>query len=147
MIKNINQVIHNLKFLNYLEVSCPNQYADWKITVAFYIAVHYIDAYYISRNIKIRSHENRNKEMNSGNFPFVYDIYSEYGFLYGSSRASRYNGYLDEDWYFSNLNHVYKDCKISLRLIREFVMKDLEQDEGYESIQMAETEAYSFLSA
>jgi hypothetical protein len=38
----LNQAEHNVKFLKSLDANYPEDYYDWKITVAFYSSLHYI---------------------------------------------------------------------------------------------------------
>ncbi len=42
MQNHIDQAEHNEKFLTELEIDYPTTYFDWKITICFYTALHYL---------------------------------------------------------------------------------------------------------
>jgi hypothetical protein len=45
MKNHLNKAAYNEDFLAKIEDAFPGDFYDWKITVIFYVAVHYLDAY------------------------------------------------------------------------------------------------------
>jgi len=52
------QALHNYAVYEYLNAS-PQATTDWQITVLFYAALHYVDAYLANIDVHPRSHEDR----------------------------------------------------------------------------------------
>jgi hypothetical protein len=69
-------------YLLNLVSECP----EWVAVVAFYSALHFVDAYYAKLNIYFERHIDRNKEV-SQSLPEIYDSYYR---LYDISVDSRY---------------------------------------------------------
>ena len=53
MDKSINQAKHNIEFFRLLDKSFKDRYSDWKITVLFYIAIHFVKALATKKGINI----------------------------------------------------------------------------------------------
>jgi len=64
-----------------------SRYADWAITVYFYAAVHFVEAYFATIEIHCNNHGQRNQEV-AKRFPRR--IASHYLRLYRESRRARY---------------------------------------------------------
>jgi len=61
---------------------------DWAITMLFYAALHFIDAFLAGKNLHPLNHEQRDNEVeNNGSLS---DIYKDYRRLKDMSRAARY---------------------------------------------------------
>jgi hypothetical protein len=61
---------------------------DWAITMLFYAALHYVDAYLAGKNMHPLSHDQRDREIESNGSLSV--IYNDYRRLKDLSRAARY---------------------------------------------------------
>lgn len=62
--------------------------ADWSITILFYAALHYIDAFLAGKNLHPLNHENRDDEIERNGS--LTDLYRDYRRLKDLSRAARY---------------------------------------------------------
>lgn len=61
---------------------------NWSITLLFYSALHYVDAYIVSRGGARHDHRSRAKSMDD---PFFDEIREDYKTLKDLSREARYN--------------------------------------------------------
>lgn len=61
---------------------------DWAITILFYAALQYVDAFLAGKNFHPRSHDSRDTEI--GNNGSLNPIYADYRKLKDKSRAARY---------------------------------------------------------
>ena len=64
-------------------------HVDWAITMLFYAALHYIDAFLVGKNFHPIDHENRDSEIHRNGS--LTDIYRDYRRLKDMSREARYN--------------------------------------------------------
>ncbi|MGD0496149.1 MAG: hypothetical protein ABSB28_08930 [Candidatus Bathyarchaeia archaeon] len=71
-----------LNYLLKLVAQCP----EWVAVVAFYSALHFVDAYYAKLGIHFQRHVDRNKEVAES----LQDIFDVYYNLYDISVNSRY---------------------------------------------------------
>ena len=62
--------------------------ADWAITILFYAALHYIDAFLAGKNLHPLNHDARDKQVEQNGS--LTDIYDDYRRLKDLSRAARY---------------------------------------------------------
>jgi len=125
MNQNIEQAQHNEHFLNFVETQSPTLYFDWKITVIFYIALHYTKAY-IYYN-KIYKNTNSHKEIfeiidflntnSKAKLPEKY--YRKYLELFELSRNSRYNS-ITNKLHKQLLEFNYKMAKENLNLFLKY---------------------------
>ena len=51
----LNQANHNQKFHDCINSEFPGHFCDWKITVLFYIAIHYLKALADKKNFDINN--------------------------------------------------------------------------------------------
>lgn len=84
--------MHNYEFIQTIN---KDEYKDWFITVCFYIALHYVDAHAIFREIRF---EYRNKDDVSLHIQrlryvksYIRPFFNSYKRLYEESRNSRYD--------------------------------------------------------
>ena len=84
---HLRQLRHNLDFLRFLSVSAT-PYPDWMATVAFYAAVHAIEAWLARRGIHSHSHHERNIHLRN----FLPHLWQHYRRLEVASRLARYEG-------------------------------------------------------
>jgi hypothetical protein len=83
---HIRQATRNSQFLSAFDLR-TTQHADWAITVAFYIAVHLVEAHFAGSRMHFRRHEDRNREV-SVQLPAIETAYT---LLYKESRKARYD--------------------------------------------------------
>lgn len=60
---------------------------DWRVTMLFYAAVHWAEAYLATRSVHSASHAERVRTLKTLNFP----VLREYQLLEDASRAARYD--------------------------------------------------------
>lgn len=118
---------HNEQFLAALEKAFPNDFSDWKIVVIFYIAVHYIDAYFASNGIRIHDHKHRKQCIEFGEYSFLQQFIDNYTNLFNICHTSRYNGFNDIEVFNAHQKEKLKEAKRNLKVIRETIMDDLDQ--------------------
>jgi hypothetical protein len=80
---HLKQAQHNEKFLNSIDAT---QFPDWAATVAFYTAVHLVQALLKHAGENCHSHNSRNRKVRQ-HFPAIWKIYQP---LYTYSRLARY---------------------------------------------------------
>jgi hypothetical protein len=124
-----NQIKHNTNFLNFLQKEVPDDFYDWKITVTFYIALHYIRAYACKMNVKLGdSHISiiynlKQSNANSG-IPVPQHIFLSYLKLYDTSKNARYSGLKNDETILKKYKARYDECLKSLESIKEHLSKN-----------------------
>ncbi len=76
---------HNERFLATLDLDAT-PYLDWAVTIAFYAALRYVDAFFYPQNVN--SHSDRLRLVRTN--PRTRPIYNSYRELYIQSRNARY---------------------------------------------------------
>jgi len=127
MKSHLLQALHNEKFLEEFERLMPDDYFDWKITVVFYIAVHYIDAYFSSHGTPTGSHEIRKDLMKNHLYPPPQKVCDNYENLYRLARTARYNGFNDVKEFRKHQKEKLKEAKRNLKAVRDFINDDMEE--------------------
>ena len=97
---HIDQASHNEEFHTCIDGTFPDKFYDWKITVLFYTALHWIHALAEQRHIDIgRTHtdvaSNCNPKRNNGSMPISKNAWSHYNSLWNYSYTARYEGITD----------------------------------------------------
>jgi predicted metal-dependent hydrolase len=127
MQQHLNKAKHNEKFLSLVENNFPDNYFDWKITIAFYIAIHYIDAYFASLNDHIHSHEQRRHKLEFGANSVSLTFIDNYDNLYNICRNARYNGFKDEATFSQFQKTKLVEAKKYLKFIKNYIKDELDQ--------------------
>jgi hypothetical protein len=101
-----DKALHNESFLNAL-FSLPNSptYPDWTVTTAFYIALHYVDAYLARYNIHPTCHSGQNGR-NALVAQHLGNVFSKYMTLYKRSRYARYVPYSETNINVTEINTI-----------------------------------------
>lgn len=125
MQEHINQAQHNEEFLKAIEDKFPDYFFDWKITVIFYIALHYLKAYNQFNNARIgSSHKELNFNANPANEkalnPLSTKAFNHYFDLFNSSYNSRYIGLLDRKNTINLLKFNYWQAKTDLEELKKY---------------------------
>lgn len=97
---HLEQANHNKNFHDCIETQFTGQFYDWKITVLFYVAIHYLKALAASRGIDIgETHfdieQNVNPERHHAKMRITKGAWREYKNLFYYSRTARYEGFTD----------------------------------------------------
>ena len=126
MDENINQAIHNEAFLNSIEEKCPDTFFDWKITIVFYIALHYLRAYANIKKVRIgASHKELLYHSNPNHIdainPLSKNAYRIYRDLFSAAHNSRYQGFLDKTHRMLLMEQEFIRCKKNLRELKKYL--------------------------
>jgi len=87
--EHLNKISQNRDFLKEI-VSASSSTADgWRITILFYNALHYIEAYFCSKGRSNQTHTSRASSIQSD--PVISSLYRDYRSLENLSREARYD--------------------------------------------------------
>ena len=110
----LDQAAHNQNFHNCIESNFNGQFHDWKITVLFYIAIHYLKALAASRGVDIgETHyeieQSVNPDRQNSKMKITRNAWREYKNLFNYSRTSRYEGITDFSTFekLKQIDHSY----------------------------------------
>jgi hypothetical protein len=94
--EHINRAEENEQMAKAMDLS-KGVNVGWAITIIYYSALHYVDAYLEVQSIRPPNHEERDARVNSK----LKDIYNEYRYLKHKSREARYSiaNYTKENFY------------------------------------------------
>lgn len=114
MQKHIDQASHNQKFHDSIDSQFGGEFYDWKITVLFYVAIHYLKALASKKGMDIGDthHEieySVNPDRVSSKMKITRTAWREYKNLFNYSRTSRYEGITDFETFekLKQLDHSY----------------------------------------
>jgi len=88
--QHLRKASHNKNFLERVQTIDPGPsflYPDWLITIAFYIALHFVDAKLARRNIHPQNHQKRIQYVSQF---MPSDVANDYFYLYNKSKVARY---------------------------------------------------------
>jgi hypothetical protein len=111
-----NQAKHNLKFLEAIEASFPEDYFDWKITVLYYVSIHMLKCWAKQRGADIgRTHQEIANSLNPRRgrqvTPLPEWVWDKYSDLLRYSQSSRYDGINNAAIVLSAQKKNYQECK------------------------------------
>jgi len=87
---HVDKAKHNEKHLNDV-LKQVSLYPDWVVAVAFYVAVHYVEAYFTSTGLpEDQRHNVRNQVLSASSDSRLRKIRGRYMALYNRSRFARY---------------------------------------------------------
>lgn len=120
---HITKAQNNERFLLFIEESIKDDFIDWKITVIFYAALHYIKAFLKKNKIIIgQSHSEIESAIKAGGkFPLPPDIYDIYHDLYRTSREARYVAIYTTPFQDTLLQFKCNEAKEELNTLKEFI--------------------------
>jgi hypothetical protein len=72
------------------------QHGDWIVTLAFYKALHAVDAYFAKQGIDREGHDKRHKTRDQQVRNYLEGIHERYSALYTASILARYEAYTHE---------------------------------------------------
>lgn len=84
--QHIQKAERNQRFVTETLMSFLHNYPDWVSVVAFYSALHYVEAILATYNLHFEHHVERNRQVSL----LLQDIESEYLNLYDLARNARY---------------------------------------------------------
>ncbi len=122
----IRQAEENQLLLTHLEANHPSTYFDWKTTVIFYTALHWMKAFLWAKygEQKIESHEQIRDFYRRNKHIMPKDVYDSYHALYRYSQVSRYEGITGNFPHWQALRKFdYQKAKIDLENFRRYMLK------------------------
>lgn len=114
---HLDKADRNRDFVKRYLLSLLAKYPDWVSIVAFYSALHYVDAFLADRSLHWEHHSERNRDVSS----LMREIEVEYLNLYDLGRKSRY-GSISE---MPSADEVRAAVEIDLPKIEDFVKSHL----------------------
>ncbi len=122
----LRQAEENQHLLADLEANHPSTYFDWKTTVIFYVAIHWMKAFLWAKygEQRIESHEQIRDFYRRNKHVMPRDVYDSYHALYRYSQVSRYEGINGEfpDWQALR-RFDYQKAKTDLETFRRYMVK------------------------
>ena len=123
----VDQGQHNESLLNHLKATFPDKYNDWKITIIFYSAIHYLKAYAAlnKKNIGVTHHEifiNTDSHNKNATFPIQKGAYLLYKDIYQYSRTARYNGMIDPATFETLMEADLQECEKNFDKFKKFLI-------------------------
>jgi hypothetical protein len=126
MVQHLAQATHNQKFHDTIDNNFNEQFYDWKITVLFYVAIHYLKALASHRNIDIgETHyeieQSVNPDRANSKMKITRGAWREYKNLFNYSRTARYEGITDFETFekLKQLDHSY--CLTHLGNFKKYI--------------------------
>jgi hypothetical protein len=110
--EHLEKAKHNEAFISSLDITSATG-AEWAVTAAFYAALHYVQAYFVSVGCGYITHSNRSSALSRD--PRLNGVYDEYRELENASRDARY------DYMQFNATHVAEALE-SLRVVKKAVL-------------------------
>ena len=126
MKQHLDQANHNQDFHDCIETQFTGQFYDWKITVLFYVAIHYLKAFASKKGIDIgETHfdieHNVNPDRHNAKMRITKGAWREYKNLFNYSRTARYEGITDISTFeqLKKVDHSY--CLIHLDNFKKYL--------------------------
>lgn len=121
---HISQIKHNEEFSLVLETHYPKKYFDWRITVLFYTALHYLRALEKSKGLNFgTNHKSTRQNINpklGGLMPVSQSCFDAYMDMFNSAHTARYTGFLKASDFNTFMEYDYKSCENSLQVIKAY---------------------------
>lgn len=130
---HLKQAKHNSDFAAHCETTFADNYFDWKITVVFYEALHYVKAYLeiqgvttdTLRHTQISDIIDYDPKRNRGakqKIPFVKRAFKSYQRLRENSENARYDcHFLNQDDGLAHNKSVYNQSKQALGILKDYL--------------------------
>lgn len=114
----------NEKFLQFIELHGKDDYIDWKITVCFYSALHYVKAFLKKHSINTNNHKDIDDQIhfkNGGKAKFDQPHYEVYEDLRRNASVARYSGVFSTSFQEQYLKNLCIESKKSLHQIKLYI--------------------------
>ena len=126
----LNQALHNEDFHQCICDKFPDGFFDWKVTVVFYTAIHYLKVLAGQKGISIgESHgdiRSNVKPPRPGGkppaVPLTENAYSWYDLMYEASRGSRYPGFTDPETFQEIMKAEHIICLEALEKFKKYIV-------------------------
>ena len=123
----VDQGKHNESLLSHLKTTFPDTYFDWKITIIFYSAIHYLKAYAAlnKKNIGVTHQEifnNTDSHNKNAVFPIQKGAFILYKDIFHYSKNARYNGMIDSSTFEILMKKDFQECEILFEKFKKFLI-------------------------
>jgi hypothetical protein len=127
MTEHLNQAQHNWDFLNALNTHFPKLYFDWKITVTFYVAIHYLRAFEKYKGVRIHgTHRELIYHSDPAHTdalnPLSHTAFLAYLGLFDAAHKSRYKGFGDKNFHMTLLQLDYNNAQEYLSILKTYIV-------------------------
>ena len=127
MQSHINQAVHNRNFHHCIDTKFAGQYSDWKITVLYYVAIHYLKALAAKRGITLGDthydiEHNINPAKDNCRMRITKNAWHHYRSLLKYSRTSRYEGIMDIAAFESLKENDHSHCLQHLTAFKNYII-------------------------
>ena len=124
---HLKQAKSNEILLSELEKQFPDDYFDWKITISFYIAIHYLKHLASIKKIDLGSNHieiGKSIRPTHGKMAIKQTPYNNYDNLLQESMAARYLGItFDESTHRKIMKASYIKCKTYLKNFKLYILE------------------------
>jgi len=122
----LDQGIHNAEFRRCIDQHYPNRFTDWKITVTFYEAHHYLRALAANKHINIgKTHSEIHAQVDpnrpNARMPISRSAWNSYSRMFRYAQISRYQGMTDRSTFETLLSSYYAHQLSDLELFKKYV--------------------------
>ena len=111
--RHIDRYEHNVKFRN--SIDDKDEFADWKITISFYAAIHFIEAVLCLKKISIENHQDRGEVLRKypEMFKYVEPLYRKLSRLAHKARYDEAIEIVPDEYKkaFNYLNDIESELK------------------------------------
>lgn len=128
MKQHLEQAKSNEAFLELVEKHSNGAFVDWKITVIFYIALHYAKAYTKFRKQNSGNSHNDLENCLISKCKVPDEISDNYKILYENSRMYRYQVYFKTDFQVLLTSLKYKESKEKLQFLKKFFLSEIKNN-------------------
>lgn len=123
---HILQAKHNEKFHDCICEQFPDRFFDWKITVLFYQAIHYLKALAAQKGLNIGDthfeiEQSINPDKKKTVMPITKGAWREYNALFQYSQTARYNGITDFETFEKLKEYDYNFAKKNLENFKKYL--------------------------
>jgi hypothetical protein len=126
MEEHLNQAQHNERFLEAIALAFPDDFYDWRVTLVFYTALHYLQATaYLHRKDIGNYHEEIKKNIKQGgNMPLKPWAVKEYEKLEHFSREARYDAFADIETFNITQKDNYAIAQSKLASFKKYLKEE-----------------------
>ncbi len=122
----LDQASHNWNFHEAICDQYPTSFYDWKITLLFYTAIHYLKALAAQKGIHIGDthleiDQSVNPDRPHTKMPISRNAWREYKSLYNYSRSARYEGITDVVTFETLKEQDHKFCLKHLSNFKKYI--------------------------
>ncbi|MFZ7106647.1 MAG: hypothetical protein ACO1HD_08515 [Bacteroidota bacterium] len=130
MHEHLRQASHNQQFRDCIEENFSDDFFDWKITVTFYTALHYLHALASKKGLFIGSnHGDVLRSVNPNNkngcvLHLSYSAWNAFKEMYNYCHSARYDGITDFETWKKLKAKDYEQCLICMSKFETYIISE-----------------------